>query len=194
VSLSLDEWIQCVGAGPDVWDVFVHLESLVGVPLHREQVTMRRRERFLAMTADIAPMPGVAELLDQARAAAVPLGIASSSSGEWVLGYLRRFGIADRFDHVVTREMVHRPKPAPDLYLAACSGLSADPARTVALEDSVNGVSAALAAGMVCVAVPNRITWDFDLSSAHMVAASLTDLDLDKVKALVNRVSGTART
>jgi hypothetical protein len=47
---------------------------------------------------------------------------------------------------------------------------------------------------MVCVAVPNRITWDFDLSSAHMVAASLTDLDLDKVKALVNRVSGTART
>lgn len=155
---------------------------------------MRRRERFLEMTADIAPLPGVAGLLDEARARAVPVGIASSSSGEWVLGYLSRFGLADRFQAVVTRDMVHRPKPDPELYLAACARLDAAPAMSVALEDSVNGVSAALSAGMVCIAVPNRITWDFDLTSAHMVASSLVDLNLERIEGLVSRVSGTART
>ncbi len=72
---------------------------------------------------------------------------------------------------------VPRPKPAPDLYLAAVRdllGADADPAAgSVAFEDSQPGVEAASAAGLRVVAVPSALTRHQDLSRAHEVVATL---------------------
>lgn len=76
-------------------------------------------------------------------------------------------------------------KPSPDLFLAACAALDVEPARCVALEDSANGVTAANAAGLCSVAVPNRLTAFLDLTHAHLVVPSLADVDLAKLEALV---------
>lgn len=185
VELHIDEWIKCVGAGPTVWDVFHHLESLVGRSLDREEVTQRRSARYQEATSRLMVMPGVMELLDEARSHDVPCAVASSSTSDWVHGYLSRFGMVDRFGAIVTRDMVASPKPAPDLFLEACNRLGVAPGRSVALEDSVNGVNAALAAGMKCVAVPNTITSRFDLSHAHHRATSLAEVDLSLVRSLL---------
>ena len=191
-TLEIDEWIKCVGAGPGAWDVFDHLESLVG-PVDRDAVGERRRSRYQAMTRDLKVMPGVAELVEEAWAAEVPCAIASSSEWHWVAGYLERLGLSGRFAAVVTRDMVASPKPAPDLYVEACARLGAEQRRCVALEDSVNGVASALAAGLYCVAVPNGVTARFDLSGAHWQIESLTEISLDDARRLVANGPSQAR-
>ncbi len=84
----------------------------------------------------------------------------SSSPAHWVHGHLSRLGLLERFAFVVTREDAVRAKPHPDLYLAALERLEVDPAHVLVVEDSVNGVAAAHAAGLSAVAVPNAVTQD----------------------------------
>jgi beta-phosphoglucomutase-like phosphatase (HAD superfamily) len=68
---------------------------------------------------------------------------------------------------------VEHPKPAPDLYLAACAALGAAPERAAALEDSPPGVASALAAGMYVIAVPYFP--DAPIEGASLTAESLAD-------------------
>ena len=137
------------------------------------------------MTEALTVLPGVTDLLDEALSHGVPCAVASSSESSWVCGYLDRFEIADRFAAVVTRDMVPRPKPAPDLYVEACRRLGAKTDECVALEDSVNGVTAARAAGLYCVAVPNPVTTRFALDRAHYIAPSLSEVRLETIDNLL---------
>ena len=105
--------------------------------------------------AGVPPRPGALELLEAVRAAGKPVGLASNSARAFVERVLSGAELLDgHFDVVVTSEDVENPKPAPDLYLAACAALGAEPERSAALEDSATGVAAARAAGMFVVAVP----------------------------------------
>ncbi len=194
VELDIDEWIKCVGAGPTAWDVFDHLESVLGEPYDRAVVAARRRERFLALTTEMGVMPGVSELLAEAHGDGVVCAIASSSESGWVGGYLSRFGLVDAFQAVVTRDQVALPKPAPDLYLEACRKIGVDVGRAVALEDSVNGVTSARAAGLYCIAVPNQITARFDLSHANHRVGSVAEVKLFDVREKIASRSLQART
>lgn len=84
------------------------------------------------------------------------------------------------FEAIATWEPAcgHAPKPAPDVYLGACAALGIAPAAALAVEDSPNGVLAAKAAGMWCVAVPNRVTAGGDFGAADLVVTSLASYDL----------------
>ena len=107
--------------------------------------------------APVAPRPGAVELVARLQAAAVPLGLASNSPRafvERVLAGAGLVGAALPFGVVVTASDVEHPKPAPDLYLAACAALGADPARCAGLEDSETGATAAVAAGLFTIGVP----------------------------------------
>lgn len=105
--------------------------------------------------AGVPPRPGAFELHAALRASGVPIGLASNSARDFVERVLSVAGLLDgHFDVIVTADEVERPKPAPDLYLAACAALGASPERSAALEDSPPGVASARAAGMFVVAVP----------------------------------------
>ena len=84
----------------------------------------------------------------------IPMAVASSSRGEHLRHKLELVGLARYFEFVVGGDEVRAGKPAPDVYLAAAAGLGVDPQDCLAVEDSVNGADAAVAAGMrvVCVA------------------------------------------
>lgn len=185
VSLDINEWIKCVGAGFGAWDPFDHLQSLVGGGLDERAVLESRRERFNAVRHRIGVMPGVVELLEDASLQGVRLAVASSSSLEWVGGFLDDFGLRKRFEFLVTRDHVERTKPAPDLYIEACRRLSVEPLAALALEDSTNGVTAARAAGMPCLAVPNRITQGFDFSHATAKVASLEGVGIEGLRSII---------
>jgi len=109
------------------------------------------------------------------------LGVASSSTGDWVRGHLERLGIFDRFDCMRCRDDVEHAKPEPDLYIAVLDCLGVTAAEAIAIEDSPNGVAAAKRAGMRCVAIPNSITERLDLSQADMVLGSLADLTVREI-------------
>jgi HAD superfamily hydrolase (TIGR01509 family) len=124
--------------------------------------------------AGVPPRPGALELLESVRAAGLPVGVASNSAREFVERVLSGAGLLDgRFDVVVTANDVQHPKPAPDLYLAACSAIGAEPRRSAALEDSATGVAAARAAGMYVVAVPYFP--ELPIEGASLVVDSLAD-------------------
>jgi HAD superfamily hydrolase (TIGR01509 family) len=123
-------------------------------------------------------MPGVEQWIADVRRLHLGIAIASSSPIEWVHGHLTRLGVRDRFDHVSCRDVDVPGKPAPDVYLRACEALGVSPADALAVEDSPNGIAAAKAAGLRCVAVPNAITAPLDFSQADLVVASLAEVPL----------------
>jgi beta-phosphoglucomutase-like phosphatase (HAD superfamily) len=82
-------------------------------------------------------------------------------------------------------------KPAPDVYLAAARRLRVSPASCVAIEDSPNGIAAAKAAGMRCVAVPDPLlTADPGYHQADLVLSSLAMLDEQALRLLGVRADG----
>jgi HAD superfamily hydrolase (TIGR01509 family) len=134
----------------------VKLEQMLGRPGRGLELVAECHELVMEEAlAGVPPRPGALELLGAVREAGRPVGLASNSSREFVERVLSVAGLLNgHFDLIVTADEVTHPKPAPDLYLAACAGLGAMPERAAALEDSQTGVTSARAAGLFVVAVP----------------------------------------
>ncbi|MDE5748895.1 MAG: HAD family phosphatase [Acetatifactor sp.] len=106
---------------------------------------------------------GVKELLEYLRRGGYKIGLASSTSRHSVEDHLERAGIREYFQSLTTGDMVEHSKPQPDIYLMACKSLEVNPAQTMAIEDSPNGIRAAHAAGMIPVMVPDLIVPDQEM-------------------------------
>ncbi len=109
------------------------------------------------------------------------LAIASSSPRAWVVNHLTRLKLRENFDPIVTSDEVIHVKPAPDLYLKSIELLGLKPSQAIAFEDSPNGIRAARAAGLFCVAVPNPITQQLEMDHADLVIDSLESVTLDEL-------------
>jgi len=175
--LTMDVWGDVIGRGAEHFNPYQALVDRLGHDLDREAVLNRRRARHLEMIAELEILPGVRESVAEARHLGLALGVASSSSHLWVDGHLQRLGL-NQFSCVRCRDDVEDAKPAPDLYLAVCACLAVTPAEAIALEDSANGIAAAKAAGLRCVAIPNPMTTGLDLSAADLRLGSLADLSV----------------
>lgn len=183
LELRLEDWLRTIGRGdnPHWLDV---IEAELGAPLEdRVAVKERRRARHHELIHLEEVRAGVVALLDEADALGVPTAVASSSTLDWVGGHLERLGIHHRFVAVRTRDDVELAKPWPDLFLAAADAMAVDPAGVVVFEDSHNGCSAAKAAGMYCVVVPNDITRAQDFSHADWVVDSLEEVTIPRLAA-----------
>ncbi|MFD7287411.1 HAD family hydrolase [Streptomyces sp. NPDC059863] len=119
-----------------------------GRPDLDEEMTDRLLAHFRALVADNPmTMPGARQLVETAAQFA-PLAVASNCPREVVESCLDTAGLLDLFGHIVVPEDEMRPKPHPDVYLAAARLCGADPADTLAIEDSHCGIQAADQAGM----------------------------------------------
>ena len=175
--LPFERWIQIVGSTTTGFHPQHHLEERLGRPLPQEVVDRRidrRTELILAQKV----LPGVIQHLDAARELGLKLGVASSSTRDWVRGHLARLGILDRFDCLRCRDDVAHAKPDPDVYVEVLDCLGVAASEAIAIEDSPNGITAARAAGLRCVAIPNDITARLDLSHADLVLSSLAAMTL----------------
>lgn len=176
--LPLDRWLNIIGTHENYFDPHQDLEERVGHPLDWAVLDAQRRAQEISLVEAQAPMPGVSEYLATAKDLDIKLGVASSSSYNWVGGHLSRLGLLDCFDTIQTRDQVERTKPDPALYLAAAAALQVPPGQAVAFEDSLNGVISAKRAGLWCVAVPNQLTRSLPLEAADLRLDSLADLPL----------------
>jgi HAD superfamily hydrolase (TIGR01509 family) len=178
--LGLDVWQHALGTHGS-FDPCTHLASLVDEAFDQDALRQALRDRIVPRCEGQPLLPGVEERVREARAAGLRTAVASSSSSAWVEGWLVRHGIRDLFEAVCTRDHVQRVKPAPDLYLLAASRLDVPPARCVVFEDSPNGIRAARAAGMRCVAIPNPVTSGLSLDAADVVLPSLAEVGLREI-------------
>jgi HAD superfamily hydrolase (TIGR01509 family) len=136
--------------------------------------------RDMVSAGQLALRPGVLRLMAEARAARVPMAIATTttpSNVDALLGAHFGSGWRGMFDAVCDASTTPRKKPAPDVYLAALRKLNVKPQDCLAIEDSRNGLLAASAAGIPVLVTPTAYTRWHDFTGAMLVIPELADPD-----------------
>ena len=179
--LPFDTWAAQIGSA-NHFNPYEFLEKQLGNQVDRKEVHARRKKRDNELLAQQGVMPGVEAYLAEAKAQGLHIGLASSSPHRWVDPLLEKLGLIHWFETVRCRDDVgDKPKPEPDVYIAAMAALGVQPNESLALEDSPNGILAAKRAGMWVTAVPNQITRTLNFDQADAVLSSLTDVSLAKL-------------
>lgn len=175
--LSFSSWKAAIGTS-DGFDPYDHLQEQLEYEVNRELLRRTHSARSSVLINDQSILPGVEEYVSVAKQLNLRLGVASSSSEEWVLGHLERLGILRAFDSVKCSDHVKHTKPNPEVYQVLLDSLGLLPEETLAFEDSPNGILAAKRAGIFCVAVPNTLTRKLCLDGADLELSSLESLRL----------------
>jgi beta-phosphoglucomutase-like phosphatase (HAD superfamily) len=157
------------GIGKGLEHTLRTMHAAFGLPIDRVSHEAEIVDLFLSRAHTIAIKAGCLELLAAGRGV-VPMAAASSSVGRLVRGVLEGLGLAPSFGAIVSGDDVVNPKPAPDIFLEAARRLGVDPADCVVLEDSLAGTTAAHAAKMRVIAVPERATPGIEKVATIIVA------------------------
>lgn len=121
--------------------------------------------------------PGVRELLSYLQEQNIKVGLASSTAQHLVRDEIGTAGLLPYFQTLVCGDMVEHSKPAPDIFLKACEILNADPTKSIAIEDSFNGIRSAHCAGMTPIMVPDQVQPTDEIRAlAFHVMPSLLDV------------------
>lgn len=194
IELLLQEWAVVIGSSNEMFEPMDELEKRVHQNLNREDILEIQRLKMMEHILQQPVLPGVKEYLLQAKEFGIKVSLASSSSRSWVEDHLKRLGLISYFDSIFTLEDVFKVKPDPGLYRQAVIGMQLLPAEVIALEDSTNGIISAKLAGLYCVAVPNILTQNLDLTEADLVINSLVEMPLpllldhfNKNQSLINK-------
>jgi HAD superfamily hydrolase (TIGR01509 family) len=178
------EWSKTVGGyGLSNFDAAEHLMHLTQGRLDAVSLRGRHRVETTAVIADSPILPGVENIICEAKKLGLKLAIASSSPHAWVDTHAKRLGIHDYFDKVICADDVPpgRTKPYPDLFLMALDQLKVHKAEAIVFEDSPNGVKAAQSAGISVVVVTNPTTSSLVFDGKFLKLNSLTDLRLSEL-------------
>ena len=150
----------------------------------------RKTARYKAMVlaGQLPGRPGIARIVDEAVGAGWTLAVASTSAEESVRAVLEHAvgeGNAARFA-VFAGDIVPAKKPDPAIYMLALERLSLEPRDAIVIEDSRNGLLAAVGAGLRCVVTVSSYTAEEDMSEAVLVVSSLGDPG-EPARVLANR-------
>ncbi|MEZ0168950.1 HAD family hydrolase [Microvirga sp. TS319] len=128
-------------------DMVPRIEAVVGA-LPADWMTLISHQVAAVMKEEVEPVSGAPEALQAIASHGLPIAVASNSTRLELGTKLHRLGFTSLFSgRVLSFEDVPRPKPWPDIYLAAALACSAEPEDCVVVEDSLPGVRAGIAAG-----------------------------------------------
>ncbi len=167
--LPLSLYTRCIGSDFDAWSPKLHLEDLTQLRFDWIRMDEQRQVVIRAALSEQGPMDGVVAVLEELRKKGIPLAVVSSSSHHWVDGWLEKLELRDYFTEVICKGDAPRIKPAPDLFLTAAQRLNLPQSDCLVIEDSLNGLNSAKAAGMQVWIVPNRVTSCLDFTQADRV-------------------------
>ncbi|NYE20320.1 HAD family phosphatase [Microbacterium immunditiarum] len=179
-SWSHEESLRLVGLG---LDDAARIFQDAGVRMPVDDIVNRLTDDVLAQltTRGVPFRPGARELLASLRDAGVPTALVTMSLRRMAQSVVDLIDF-EAFDIIVAGDEVARPKPFPDPYLRASELLGVDPADTIAIEDSPNGLRSAVAAGAVAIGVPNII--GLEGAGAHALWPTLSGRTADDIAAL----------
>ena len=151
----------------------------VGLLIHRRMLEL--------VEAEGRPMPGAIEAVEFFRNKGLKLGLATSSDRSLIDASLDALDLKSAFDHLQSGSELEHGKPHPLVYLVTAERLGIPPAECLALEDSLPGLTAAKAAGMKAVAVPEpRLFGDPRFDIADVVLQTLEELNHEIWNRLAN--------
>ncbi|MDY3618398.1 HAD family hydrolase [Agathobaculum sp.] len=178
--MTVEEFLTCVGSNAE--DLFRKLDAQ-GIHVDREAFVRDTQQRFIEQSGTLPAKDGVADFIHAARERGVKVALATSSGRRKPETHLRRLGLLDQFDLLVTAEDVTRIKPFPDLFLAAAEKLGLAPEECLVVEDSLNGLKAGQNAGMRVLVVPNDVTKYCTFEGDLRLCESLAQVDFDALMA-----------
>lgn len=179
--LKAQEFLSCVGSSPE--DLFHTLEEKEDIVVNREQFAKDTTSLFVEQSSMLLPKEGVAEFIEAVKNRGLKLALATSAARVKPVNHLTRLGLIDKFDVLVTAEDVKRIKPYPDLFIKAAEKLNAQPAQTLVIEDSLNGLTAGLHADMRVLVVPNPVTKHSQFKGFYRLANSLAEVNIEELLA-----------
>ncbi|MBI5391731.1 HAD family phosphatase [Candidatus Woesearchaeota archaeon] len=139
------------------------------------------RKRLLALrrvyinVGDVL-MPGAREVIKEMRERKIKMAIASGSPLGILKEIVKKQGIYNCFEEIISSDEVRKGKPAPDIYIEAAKKLGVKRENCVVIEDAQAGVIAAKEAGMFCLVIPNKYTKDQDFARADKIINSLKEI------------------
>jgi putative hydrolase of the HAD superfamily len=164
-----------------IYEPVEDLQKLTGQTVDPVSFWQKVNRRRIEMIAQNQVLPGVENIIHEARARGLKLAVASSSSHAWVEQHLKRHNLFNFFSVIKCKEDVPNVKPEPDLFLAALGALHVRADEAVIFEDSPNGILAARRAGIRVIAVPNPVTEQTTIEGETLRFQSLADVSLDEL-------------
>jgi beta-phosphoglucomutase len=175
-----EDFLPFVGTGENRY--IGGVAETYGFPLDIPAAKKRTYEIYLTLVpARLKAFPGAQQLVRHSQSAGLRVAVASSADEIKIRANLMQIGLPlELWDAVITGEDVVSKKPAPDIFLRAAARLGLPPQNCVVIEDAVNGVQAAKAAGMRCVAVaqtfPSERLQHADIVRPAISSVSMADL------------------
>lgn len=179
IAISEEEHQQYLGVTSEVmWREIAAKYSLsVSVEDLIKQNKLESLKYFTALET-IPVMPGIYEILDKLKTKSYKLALASSSSPEIIDLVLTKTNLKKYFQVIVSGSEVAHSKPAPDIFLHTAKKLNVKPANCVVIEDSPNGINAAGAADMMCIAYEAPGVNPYNLREADVIIQSFDQLGM----------------
>lgn len=173
--------------GKSTRNVFQLLKQKYDLPQQVEAMVLRKRELFnIAFDEDLNLdlLPGVRVLIEDLRRHDVQLVVASSASNATIARVFDRFGLGPYFTHRVSGEDFVESKPNPAIFLRAAELAGTPVAECIVIEDAANGVAAAKAAGIYCIAYVSPHSEGQNLHQANRIIRSFNELSAASVEAI----------
>lgn len=159
-------YLACLGMNS--WDERKKYEEFFGadVDVAGLQTAMIARGKQIFREEGIPVKRGLRELLDVLKDRGIHTAVASGSDREVIESHLARTGLSDLYDRILSSKEVAHGKPEPDIFLALCEEFGVRPEEALVLEDSDNGVMAAVAGNIPVINVPDMISLPEGLQEA----------------------------
>ncbi|UYZ63980.1 HAD family hydrolase [Hymenobacter weizhouensis] len=189
IVLTQEEYATFLGLSTR--NVYQRLQQQFGLEQGIDELMSRKRELFFTAFDEargLELLPGAWALVEGLYRAGVPLQLASSASMETISRVFTRFGLHAYFDNLVSGESFPQSKPHPAIFLHAAGLAGVPPAECLVIEDSVNGVAAAKAAGMYCIGYRSAHSEGQDLHHADWIVSDLGQLSAARILALPTAV------
>ncbi len=176
--------------GKSLKDVLAGIQALTGQPLPPDWGQAANTQLFARFAAELQPVAGIAAAI---AALPYPRCVASSSQFDRIRLSLSITGLAPLFgENVFSATQVTHGKPAPDLFLYAAAACGFAPAKTIVIEDSPSGITAALRASMTPIGFAGASHADAALADALKTAgAAIVLTDMAELPAAVERIRAT---
>lgn len=173
--------------GNSTRNIFQKLKAQFDLQEDVEDLILRKRHLFneaFDLKEDLYLIDGVEELIKDLHANGIQLIVASSASKVTINRVFTRFNLHQYFTHIVSGEDFPKSKPHPAIFEHAASLSVAPKENCIVIEDSTNGIQAAVSAGIFCVGYDSFHSKDQDLSKANVVIRHFNELNFEKVRDL----------
>lgn len=169
--ISVDFYRESIGG--TATDLHQHLEQAIGAD-NKEKIYQEHYQT----SGDLPIISTIKELMDYLKQRHIPMAIATSSYREDIYPTFKKLGLDNYIDVIIGREDVDNVKPDPEPYLMAVQNLNYNPTNCLAIEDSLNGTTAAMMAGLDVVVNTNLMTAEQNFSTINYVGKDMSIEDI----------------